>query len=112
MTLFLSMKAVRFHKKVEKELSTVDVFTRSKIAELLVLIARGESIGLPASRPMPSVAQGALELRIKNAAGQYRVFYFVKFREAILVFHAFKKKTQETPKIEIETGQRRLGEML
>ena len=61
---------------------------------------------------MPVIAHGAHELRIKNAAGQYRIFYFVKFRDAILVFHAFKKKTQETPKAEIETGQRRLGEML
>lgn len=106
------MKPIRLHKKVEKELEALDVFTRAKIAEFLTLIAKGESLGLPASRPMPVIAQGAHELRVKNAAGQYRIFYFVKFRDAILVFHAFKKKTQETPKFEIETGQRRLGEML
>ena len=90
---------------------TLDVFTRSKLAELLALIAKGESLGMPVSRPMPVIAHGAHELRIKNAAGQYRIFYFVKFRDAILVFHAFKKKTQETPKMEIEAGQKRLGEM-
>ncbi|MGK5083412.1 type II toxin-antitoxin system RelE/ParE family toxin [Bdellovibrionota bacterium FG-1] len=105
------MKPIRFHKKVEKELEGIDVFTRADIMELLALIAKGESLGMPASRPMPSIAQGAHELRVKNAAGQYRIFYFVKFRDAVLVFHAFKKKTRETPKIEIQTGQRRLGEM-
>lgn len=61
---------------------------------------------------MPIVANGVHELRIKNTAGQYRIFYFIKLLDAILVFHFFKKKTQETPKKEIETGKRRLGEMI
>jgi phage-related protein len=106
------MKPIRIHKRVEKELEKTDVFTRTKIAEHLALVARGESIGLPASRPMPSVAHGAHELRVKSTAGQYRVFYFTELQDAVLLFHAFKKKTEQTPKIEIETGQRRLGEML
>jgi phage-related protein len=106
------VKAVRVHRKVEKELESMDVFTRSKVLETLGLLAKGESLGLPLSRPMPVIANGAHELRIKNASGQFRIFYFLKFREAILVFHFFKKKTQETPKVELETAKRRLGEML
>jgi phage-related protein len=106
------VKPIRFHHKVEKELESVDVFARAQIAELLVLIAQGVSLGLPASRPMPSVAHGVHELRVKSAAGQYRVFYYVKHRGAILVFHGFKKSTERTPKIEIATGQRRLKDML
>jgi len=39
------------------------------------------------------------------------VFYFTKEANAILVFHLFKKKTQETPAQEIETGKKRLKEM-
>jgi phage-related protein len=106
------MKPLRFHKKVDKELRELDAFTRSQIAELLALIAMGESLGLPVSRPMPSVAHGAHELRIGSASGQYRVFYFVKLKDSVLVFHMFKKKTQKTPQNEIETAQRRLGELL
>ncbi len=106
------MKPIRFHKKVEKELEAMDVFTKAKIAELLGLLAKGQSIGLPASRPMPDVAHGVHELRVNSAGGQYRVFYFTKLADAILVFHSFKKKTQATPKEEIRVGQRRLGEML
>lgn len=37
------MKPVRFHKKVRKELEALDSFTRVEIAELLTLIAKGES---------------------------------------------------------------------
>ncbi len=65
------MKPIRFHKKVEKELEGMDVFTRAKVVELLGLVAKGESLGLPMSRPMPSVAHGVHELRIKNAVGQF-----------------------------------------
>jgi len=41
-----------------------------------------------------------------------RVFYFLKLADAILVFHAFQKKTQKTPKREIILGQQRLKEVL
>jgi phage-related protein len=41
-----------------------------------------------------------------------RVFYFVKLAEAILVFHAFQKRTQKTPKREMALGQQRLKEVL
>lgn len=80
--------------------------------ELLGLLANGELLGMPLSRPMQNVAHGVHELRVKSSTGQYRVFYFVKVREAILVFHMFKKKTQQTPKVEMEIGRGRLGEML
>lgn len=103
------MKLLRFHKKVQKELEDLDLSARSEIAELL---AEGESLGLPISRPMPSVAHGAHELRIGSKDGQYRVFYFVKVKEVILVFPFFKKKTPKTPLTEIKTAQRRLGEMI
>ena len=67
---------------------------------------------MPVSRPMPSVAHGVHELRIKDRSGQYRVFYFTKHTDAVLVFHMFKKKTEATPKIEISVGKKRLKEMM
>jgi phage-related protein len=108
----IHFKSVRFHRRVENELNAVDVFTRSKIYEVLEQISKGNSIGLPLSRPMPIVAHGAHELRIGNPGGQYRVFYFLKMKEEIFVFHFFKKKTQKTPKGEIETAKKRLRDML
>ena len=77
----------------------------------MALLAEGENLGMPVSRPMPVVEHGVHELRIKDHTGQFRVFYFTKDASAILVFHLFKKKTQETPSQEIETGKKRLKEM-
>ena len=105
------MKPVRIHNKVAKELADLEIGLRQKLAELLSLLAAGENIGMPVSRPMPIVEHGTHELRLKDHTGHFRVFYFTKREDAILVFHLFKKKTQETPAKEIETGKRRLKEM-
>ncbi len=72
----------------------------------------GASLGMPLSRPMPSVAAGVQELRVKDAAGIYRAFYLAKLSRGVLVFHAFEKRSQKTPKHEIELGQKRLREVL
>lgn len=61
---------------------------------------------------MPSVESGVYELRVRDGSGIYRVFYLLKCEAGILVFHAFTKKTQTTPREEIELGKRRLLEML
>ena len=106
------MKAIRFHKKVESEIEELDAFTKAVLADQFQYLSRGQNLGLPVSRPMPVVAHGVHELRIKGKGGQYRIFYFTKHKDAILVFHMFKKKTQKTPDHEIEVAKRRLGQMI
>ena len=67
---------------------------------------------MPLSRPMPSVAAGVEELRVKDRSGAYRVFYHTRLADSVLIFHAFAKKTQKTPPHEIALAQKRLREML
>jgi len=43
---------------------------------------------------MNTVGAGAVEIRIKDAAGIYRVIYVARFDEAVYVLHAFQKKTR------------------
>jgi phage-related protein len=78
----------------------------------LFLLQMGERIAMPNSRPMPMVAAGASELRVKSEDGIYRVFYYTASRRGVLVFHAFVKKTQRTPPFEIELARKRLKELL
>jgi phage-related protein len=61
-------------------------------------------------RPMPSVGSGVMEIRIHTAT-EHRVFYVAKFSNAVFVLHVFEKKTQKTPKKDIELGQERLKEV-
>ena len=106
------MKFLRVHRQVSKEIERLDPFTRRKLAELFSLLTEVESLGLPVSRPMPSIAHGVHEIRLKDRGGQYRIFYFTKHKDAVLVFHFLRKKTEATPHHEIEIAQRRLEEML
>jgi phage-related protein len=50
---------------------------------------------------MASVGSGGEELRVKDRSGAYRVFYYTKVADSVLIFHAFAKKTQKTPPQEI-----------
>jgi phage-related protein len=49
-------------------------------------------------KPFDAVGAGTREIRIRDAAGIYRVMYVAKFAEAIYVLHCFKKMTQATSK--------------
>jgi phage-related protein len=67
---------------------------------------------MPLSRPMPVIAPGVRELRVKDSTVTVRVFYSTRRGDAIAVFHAFLKKSQKTPVREIDLGRKRLKEVL
>lgn len=106
------MKPIIFHPTALEFIRGEDPTIRREIGEALRDLQKGLSLGMPLSRPMPHVASGTHELRVMGNTSSVRVFYFVKLAEAILVFHAFQKKTQKTPKREMTLGQQRLKEVL
>lgn len=92
----------------QKEIRSWPPEVKKDLGSLLFKVQRGEAVGYPDSSPMKTVARGCFEFRLKGTDGIYRVFYVLKSASGIIVFHAFKKKTQKTPLQEIETGRRRL----
>ena len=56
-------------------------------------------------KPMPSIGTGVREIRI-HYHGEYRVIYTARFKEAVYVLHAFHKKTQKTPKKDLELAKK------
>lgn len=106
------MKSIAFHPKALAFIREQSPSVKQEIGEALRDIQKGVRLGLPLSRPMPVVASGVHELRVKSAGTAVRVFYFVKLADAIIVFHGFYKKTQKTPVHEIAVGQQRLEEVL
>lgn len=106
------VKPIIFHPTALEFIRGEDPTIRREIGEALRDLQKGFPLGMPLSRPMPDVASGAHELRVTGKNSAVRVFYFVKLADAILVFHAFQKKTQKTPKREMALGQQRLKEVL
>lgn len=72
----------------------------------LALVQRGDD---PDDwKPMTTVGPGVREIRIREASGAFRIIFLATLEDRILVLHAFQKKTQATPKKEIELAARRL----
>jgi phage-related protein len=76
---------------------------------LLRRLQRGDSIGLPHGRPMPSIGQRCYELRVTDAGMAWRIIYRID-RDAIVIAEVFVKKSQKTPQPVIEVCWRRLRE--
>jgi phage-related protein len=62
-------------------------------------------------KPMTEVGAGVIEIRIHTET-EHRVFYVAKFQEAIYVLHAFEKKSQKTPKRDVDVGRTRYAAMI
>ena len=62
-------------------------------------------------RPMTkAIGPGVAELKVKYR-GEYRAFYTVSLGQAVYIISAFRKKTQKTPKAEIDLAKARLAEL-
>ncbi len=112
-----NLRRIRFYLKpsgrspVEEFISECSAEVIEGFVEALNLLESGETLTMPVSRNLSSIHPGLHELRLKDRNGQVRVFYYVKKNDGIYMLHAFKKKTQELPKHEIETILRRIKEV-
>lgn len=58
-------------------------------------------------KPFDDAGPGVREIRIREAAGIFRVMYVAKFEEAIYVLHCFQKKTEATAKRDKDIAETR-----
>jgi phage-related protein len=63
-------------------------------------------------KPMPVIGKGVEEIRIFEQSGSYRVIYLARQVDAVHVLHAFQKKTQATPKKDLDIAKTRFGQLL
>lgn len=80
---------------------------RLEAGVLLRLLQRGDRLGMPASRPMPSVGARCHELRIVDENVTWRIMYRLD-EDAVVILEVFAKKTGQTPKHVIDTCKARL----
>lgn len=107
-----SVKPAVFHHAARVALQGFPPEVRRTVGKAIWELQQGIFLSLPLSRPMPAVTAGTHELRVKDRSGAYRVFYLAKREDAVLIFHAFTKKSQKTPQNEIELGRKRLKELI
>jgi phage-related protein len=59
-------------------------------------------------KPMQDVGRGVKEIRVRDAAGAFRVIYLAARSEGVYVLHCFHKKTRKTRKADIDLAASRL----
>jgi phage-related protein len=74
-----------------------------------LMLEFGPALGMPHTRGMGG---GLFELRVKGQEGIARVFYGTAVAQRIVMLHVFIKKSQKTPRKELEIARRRLQEVV
>lgn len=93
---------------VEDFLKEVSQSVRADFFDAVSLLAAGEVLAMPLSRNLSGIKPGLHELQLKDRAGVYRFFYFIKKADAVYLVHAITKKTQTLPKVDAERIHSRL----
>mgnify|MGYP003334528680 FL=1 len=63
-------------------------------------------------KPMKTVGAGVNEIRVRDAAGAYRVIYFARLANAVYVLHCFKKQSRQTAAGDIELARSRYKQLV
>lgn len=94
---------------LEGEIKTPPFSTEARIeaGALLRRLQQGENIGMPHSRPMPSIGKRCHELRVRDEDQNWRIMYRID-SDAIVIVEVFAKKTGATPKKVIDKCKARL----
>ena len=80
---------------------------RLEAGSLLRRLQGGEKLGMPHSRPMPTIGSRCHELRIVDASRTWRVVYRLD-ADAVVIADVFPKTTPQTPRQVIADCKRRL----
>ena len=105
----MNWKVTFFNEKVVKETHS---FPKGILANFLRIVEMieefGPSLGMPYTSP---IGKGLFEIRAKGKEGIGRsLFCTVKGKE-IVILHSFVKKTQKTPKKELDIARKRMKEV-
>lgn len=98
-----------YSEEVRLEIDDLPTDIRAAYTRLTELLEEfGLDLRMPHSRAMGG---GLFELRPRGREGIARVFYCMKVGKRIIILHSFIKKTQETPKRELDIARRRQKEV-
>lgn len=90
-------------KPVEEFLLSLDKKMRAKVIGIMVILQeKGNLIREPYSK---NLGDGIFEIRGKVGTDISRVLYFFYFKDKIIFTNGFIKKTNKTPKVEIQKAK-------
>ena len=99
-----------YNKTVEAELDAWPAGLRARYRALTVRMEEyGPNLGMPHTR---ALGNGLFEIRAKAEEGIGRVFFCTMVEKKIVILHSFIKKTDKTPKRELNIALTRQKEVI
>ena len=98
-----------FNEDVQQAVLTWPVGINASFTRIaLRMVEHGANLGLPYTRAMGG---GLFEIRAKGQEGIGRAFFCTMVGQRIVILHSFIKKTDKTPKRELEVAKQRMKEI-
>jgi phage-related protein len=98
-----------YSEDVRLEIEALPAGIRASYARLTELLMEfGLELHMPHSRAM---GEGVFELRPRGREGIARVYYCTKIGRRIVILHSFVKKTDKTPRRELDLARARKKEV-
>ncbi len=105
----MSWKITFFNQKVEAETLAFPAGILANFLHILEMIEDfGPALGKPHTAP---TGAGMFEIQAKGREGIGRALFCTVKGQEIVILHSFIKKTQRTPKKELEKARRRMKEL-
>ena len=105
----MKWKITFYSDKVERE--TLN-FPPGILANFLHILEMIEEFGVTIGKPyIASMRGGLFEIRAKGKEGIGRSFYCTLKGKEIVILHSFIKKSQKTPKRELDLAKKRMKEV-
>tara|TARA_B100000315_G_scaffold148518_1_gene137383 strand:- start:1755 stop:2093 length:339 start_codon:yes stop_codon:yes gene_type:complete len=99
-----------YNPKMEKSILSLPEGLLARYLRLTdIMLEFGSNLGMPHTRPLDN---GLFELRVKGKEGIARVFYCTRIGKRIVMLHMFIKKSQKTPKKELQIAIKRMNEVI
>lgn len=99
----MKREIIAFGKYYHEFVSTLNEKERLKLKYILSLLGTEDRIPV---KFIKSMSDGLYELRMEFNGNIYRVFFIFDDEKIVVLFNGFQKKTQKTPKGEIEKAIR------
>lgn len=105
----MQWKIAYYNETVERDVHRLEKTIKAKYMAITdMMLEYGPNLGMPHTKAM---GKGLFEIRAKGQAGIARGFFCTIANNTIIILHVFVKKTQATPKKELELAKKRMTEV-
>lgn len=95
----MNRRIIAYKHYFNEFIEELDNGTRDKVLYILTLLRTQDRMP---TKFIKIIKDGLYELRIEYNKNIYRLFFIFDGNKIVVLFNGFQKKTQKTPKIEIE----------